>query len=158
MLSPAQHSYRQAIALRAILESIGTGGRGWIRDVDDRGDRLGELLVRDLAIDFVTGAAVESIHNPAMDSANGRTRAVLSRDTAPEVEAQLVQIWRRLSSIERAQLVAGASRAARALALAGLRARHPGASNRELVARLAALTLDRELARRVYPELDHLDP
>ncbi len=85
-------------------------------------------------------------------------RALLSRDTDPDIEARQIETWRRMSSIEIAELVAGASRAVRDLALAGLRARHPQASERELVARYAALTLGRDLARCAYPELDHLDP
>ena len=57
-----------------------------------------------------------------------------------------------------AESAGGATRAARALALAGLRARYPAASERELVVRFAELTLGSELARRVYPELAALDP
>jgi hypothetical protein len=85
-------------------------------------------------------------------------RAVLTRDTDREIEDRQVQIWRGLSSIEIAEVVAGATRTARALSLAGLRARYPVASDRELVVRLAALTLGSDLARRVYPELAVLDP
>ncbi|MBM3778186.1 MAG: hypothetical protein FJW23_08095 [Acidimicrobiia bacterium] len=85
-------------------------------------------------------------------------RARLSRDTDAETEARQIETWRGLSSVEISALVAGASRAARTVALAGLRARHPLASDRELVARLAAITLGRDLARRVYPELDRLAP
>ena len=66
--------------------------------------------------------------------------AVLSRDTSGRLERLQINAWRALSSVEIAQLVARASRLSRALALAGLRERHPGASDRELVARLALLT------------------
>lgn len=92
-----------------------------------------------------------------MDSTGTPRGAVLSRDTDAEAEARQIEAWRRMSSIQIAELITGASRAARALALAGLRARHPAASERELLIRLAALTLGRDLARRVYPELDRLD-
>lgn len=94
---------------------------------------------------------------PQQDCSRAR-RALLSRDSDPEVEARQIEAWRRMSSIELAKVVAGASQAVRALALAGVRARYPQASERELVARLAAVTLGRDLARRVYPELDRLDP
>jgi hypothetical protein len=43
-------------------------------------------------------------------------------------------------------------RDARTLALAGIRERHPGASERECFIRLAALQLGLELTRRVYPD------
>jgi hypothetical protein len=55
-------------------------------------------------------------------------------------------------------VITGACRAVRTLALAGLRTRDPAASERELIARLADLTLGSTLARRVYPELTHLEP
>jgi hypothetical protein len=50
---------------------------------------------------------------------------VLTRHTDPEIEARQVQIWRGLSSIEIAEVIVGAIRTARALSLAGLRARYP---------------------------------
>jgi len=84
--------------------------------------------------------------------------ARLSEDTDHDAEERQFAVWRGLSTIAIAQLVAGASRAARAMALAGLRDRHPSASEHELVVRLAALELGPELARRVYPELDRFDP
>lgn len=89
--------------------------------------------------------------------ANERSdRGVLSDDTSGEAERLQVRVWRSLSSLERARLIAGASRAARAMALAGLRDRHPDASERELVAQLALITAGPALAARVYPDLDGL--
>ena len=45
------------------------------------------------------------------------------------------------------------------MALAGLRRRHPGASESEIVARFALLTLGPSLAHRVYPHfIDVPDP
>ena len=84
-------------------------------------------------------------------------RAILSGDTSFEAEAEQVRIWRSLSSVEIAGLVSGACRAARTMAVAGLRARHPHLTDEELVPRFALLTLGRDLARRVYPELDTRD-
>ena len=92
-----------------------------------------------------------------MDPATTRRRAVLSRDTDPDAEARQIETWRSLSTMEIAAIVAGASSTARALEIAGLRSRHPNASDRELVVRFAALTLGRELAILAYPELDRLD-
>jgi len=84
--------------------------------------------------------------------------ARLSRDTDRLAEQRQIVAWRSLSTVEIARLVAGASRAARTLALAGLRARYPSASDHELTVRLAAITLGRALATRAFPELDHLEP
>ena len=78
---------------------------------------------------------------------------MLSADTTRHAERLQVIAWRSMSSVQRAQLVAGAARTVRAIALAGLRQRHPGASESEIVARLALLTLGPSLARRVYPHL-----
>jgi hypothetical protein len=83
-------------------------------------------------------------------------RAILARDTSREAEALQVLLWRAMSSVERARLVAGASRSVRTLALAGLRSRYPTASEAELIQRLAVLTLGVELARKVYPDIDVL--
>ena len=82
--------------------------------------------------------------------------ADLSLDTSPEAEARQVAIWNGLSTVELAALVDGASRAARQLALAGLRADYPNASERELFLRLAVLTLGRDLALAAYPEANDL--
>ena len=78
---------------------------------------------------------------------------MLSADTTRHAERLQVNAWRSMSSVQRAQLVAGAARAVRVIALAGLRQRHPDASESEIVARLALLTLGPSLAGRVYPHL-----
>ena len=80
----------------------------------------------------------------------------LSQDTSAETEARQIQRWRDMSPTQKAALVSALSRNARDLALAGIRLRHPAASERECFLRLAALTLGVELARRVYPELADL--
>lgn len=86
-----------------------------------------------------------------------RPAARLAADTDFEIEERQVRIWRSLSTVEIAALINGASRASRAMALAGLRQRHPSASEHELTVRLAAITLGRSLALCAYPELEHLD-
>ena len=86
------------------------------------------------------------------------SRARLSTDTDLASEQRQIAAWRAASTVEIARLIAGAANAARSMALAGLRQRHPEASPEELTARLAFITLGPDLARRVYPELNHLDP
>jgi hypothetical protein len=75
-----------------------------------------------------------------------RERAVLSRDTSGEAERLQVRAWRALSALEVARIVGSSSRGVRALALAGIRSRHPGAREEELAAHLAVTTLGSELA------------
>lgn len=88
-----------------------------------------------------------------MDAPDRSSGAILSRDTSEQVEQLQVEIWRRMSDLERAEVITGACRAVRAFAFAGLRARHPEASERLLVALYAELTAGPELARRAYPDL-----
>jgi hypothetical protein len=80
----------------------------------------------------------------------------LADDTPLEIEARQIEGWRRLSAADKAELIASLSRAAREMALAGIRDRHPGASPREEFLRLAMLTLGAALARQAYPEIDRL--
>lgn len=66
---------------------------------------------------------------------------------ALEVQARILRAmpaWRKL------ELVEDANRTARRLALAGIRLRHPGASDAECFRRLMDIELGEELAERVY--------
>lgn len=78
--------------------------------------------------------------------------ATLARDTSPEAERLQVELWRKMSPLEKARAVSAITRAAQQLSLAGIRQRHPGASDRECMLRLAMLKLGPELTRRIYPE------
>jgi hypothetical protein len=78
--------------------------------------------------------------------------SVLASDTSREAERMQVELWRRMSPLEKAQLVAAISRAAQELSLAGIGRRSPGASESECLMRLAVLKLGSALALRVYPE------
>jgi len=79
-------------------------------------------------------------------------RAVLSTDTTAEAERLQLELWRAMSPLQKARAVSQITRAAQEMALAGIRQRHPRASESECMMRLAILTLGPELARRVYPE------
>lgn len=81
----------------------------------------------------------------------------LTSDTSLEIEARQIETWREMSPAQKAQLIASLSRAARELALAGVRHRHPNASPREQFLRLAVVTLGPDLARAAYPEIAVLD-
>ncbi|HEY6510028.1 MAG TPA: hypothetical protein VIY56_18525 [Vicinamibacterales bacterium] len=82
--------------------------------------------------------------------------AVLAADTTADVEQRQVDSWRRLSTVERLRLVSDTTRAVVNLSLAGIRRRHPQASERECFLRLAAILLGVDTARRIYPEARHL--
>ncbi len=59
---------------------------------------------------------------------------------------------RAMTSVQKAQLVTVLTVAAEQLCLAGIRKRHPEASERECFLRLAIIKLGRELAAKAYPE------
>ena len=79
-------------------------------------------------------------------------RSVLSADTSPEIERSQIQAWRRMSALDKARLVDVLSRQVQALALAGIRRRHPLASERECFLRLAASKLGRKGTVDLYPD------
>jgi hypothetical protein len=70
----------------------------------------------------------------------------------PGVEAERIQfeIYRGWTAARKLETMESLRRAARELSLAGLRLRHPRASEEELFLREAALRLGPELAARVY--------
>ena len=78
--------------------------------------------------------------------------AVLSRDTHPDAERVQIELWRRMSPLQKAQAVSAASRAVCDLSIAGIRRRTGCKSDRECLAQFALLTLGRELAGIAYPE------
>jgi len=82
----------------------------------------------------------------------GQKPTSLAFDTSLENQRMQVELWRRMSPLEKARAVSGISRSVLELSLAGIRLRHPDASDRECMLRLAVLKLGRRLACQVYPE------
>lgn len=74
----------------------------------------------------------------------------MNQDTSDEVEALLFQMWRETPAWRKLALLSEMNQAARQLALAGLRRRHPTASPSELQRLLADLLLGKELATQVF--------
>ena len=80
--------------------------------------------------------------------------ALLGLDTPPELQRMQVMLWRQMPPLEKAQAVVQVSRNVRELSLAGIRQRHPSASEPECRLRYALLTLGRSLACLAYPAVD----
>lgn len=80
--------------------------------------------------------------------------ATLSPDTSPEAEAVLLDLMRKTPPWRKMELLSSLNATARKLALAGLRQRHPNASEKELRRRLADLLLGPELALKAYGPLE----
>jgi hypothetical protein len=76
--------------------------------------------------------------------------AALFPDTRPEAEAVLIGLLRQAPPWRKLAMVGQMNQAVRALALSGLRTRHPEATPQELRRRLADLLLGPDLAAQVY--------
>ena len=81
-------------------------------------------------------------------------RQALAPDTDPRTEALQLEIFRRMPSWRKFQLVEDAILTSWQLASAGLRARHPDVGPDELHRRLMALLHGEELAARVWGPLE----
>ena len=73
-----------------------------------------------------------------------------SPDTSPEAEQVLIELLRRAPAWRRLQLANRMSATVRELCLAGLRTRHPKASEAEVRRRFASVHLGPELAAKVF--------
>jgi len=71
-------------------------------------------------------------------------------DTSPETRTVLARLYAQMSPAEKLERLRAVTLAANRLALAGLRARHPDATEGALLLELAKLRLGDDLARRVY--------
>ncbi|GAB4581034.1 MAG: hypothetical protein Fur0022_37790 [Anaerolineales bacterium] len=79
--------------------------------------------------------------------------SALFPDTHPKMEALQIELWRQASPTRKMNMLAQLNASARLLALTGLRAQYPQASEAELRRRLASLLLGEELARKAYGDL-----
>jgi hypothetical protein len=77
----------------------------------------------------------------------------LAADTHPAAEQVLIGLLRAASPARKMAMLLNANRTARALALTGLRERHPGDSPARIRRRLADLWLGPELAAKAYGPL-----
>lgn len=73
-----------------------------------------------------------------------------SSDTDPEVEARLFDRYRRMTVVEKLQHIGELGRMAEQLALAGLNARYPTATEEENRLRLLSRRVDRATMIRLY--------
>jgi hypothetical protein len=76
----------------------------------------------------------------------------LPPDTSEQAGRLQIELWRRMSPGQKLQLASGLTRASRAFCLAGIRRRHPEASEKEVMLRFALITLGPELTEKAYPE------
>lgn len=74
----------------------------------------------------------------------------LAKDIHPKAEQVLIDLLRQTATWQKCQQVSQMIQTCRQLSLAGLRIRYPDASEEEILRRLAALWLPRELVIRVY--------
>ena len=84
---------------------------------------------------------------------SGHTRPI---DTSQAASRRYFELLRLRSPAQRAVILAGLVKSVRQLAAASVRLTHPGASERELQARVAARLYGDEIASRFYPDVDRL--
>jgi len=77
-------------------------------------------------------------------------------DTAPDIDARLVDAWRQMTSMEIAAHLNAAWRAGQQLTWFSLKERYPDASDDELRIRVAVERLGWDLAIRIHPEAARL--
>jgi hypothetical protein len=71
-------------------------------------------------------------------------------DTHPEMESLQIELLRTAPAWRKMEMLAAVNSSARSLALAGLRQRHPQASEAEIRRLLAGLLLGPDLARKIF--------
>jgi hypothetical protein len=81
----------------------------------------------------------------------------LYTDTHPKMEALQIQLWRQASPTQKMNMLAQLNASARRLALTGLRARYPQATETELRRKLADLLLGEEAAGKLFGETAHAE-
>ena len=76
--------------------------------------------------------------------------SVLSSDTHPKMEALQIQVIRHMPAWKKISIVNDLNETVKAMAVSGIRQRHPNATPQEIRRVLAGLMLGEELARKVY--------
>jgi hypothetical protein len=71
-------------------------------------------------------------------------------DTSIEAEQAYLNLLREIPLWRKAAMMDSLTKACQELAVAGIRMRYPNASNMEILMRLAALWLDREMMVRIF--------
>ena len=113
--------------------------------------RGGETGCREFSQEFSPGIQSNFCSAPlAPADAFMRT---LAEDTHPDAERVLIDLLRGASPARKMAMVLSANRTARALAMTGLRERHPSESATRLRRRLAELWFGPELACKAYGPL-----
>jgi DNA-binding MarR family transcriptional regulator len=77
----------------------------------------------------------------------------VNRDTSPEASARYHELLRAQSPAARLEQAAALTRAVRQLAEAGIRQRHPAASDAEVRVRLTVRLYGREAAMRLFGDV-----
>jgi hypothetical protein len=79
-------------------------------------------------------------------------------DTSPEAHAAQIEAYRRMGGRERTAVLFRLNQLAREAAAAGIRSRHPAYTEEQVRYALFRLLLGEELARKVWPDRELLDP
>ena len=86
-----------------------------------------------------------------MSRVTGRTLQGVDEDTSPEAQRRYFDLLRKQEPVARLQQAARLTTMVRQLALADIKARHPGATPRQEQALLAERLYGRDVAVRLFP-------
>lgn len=74
----------------------------------------------------------------------------LYSDTHPKMEALQIELIRHMPAWKKISIMDGLNETVKAMAISGIKQRHPNATPSEIKRMLAELTLGAELAQKVY--------
>lgn len=106
-----------------------------VRDVESKRDAAERDLRVSHSARIIAAVVPELAHAPysgeMLRSDAEAHAAILTDDTSADIEQRQIDSWRRLSPLERLQMVSSATAAVVNLSLAGIRRRHPEADVRK---------------------------
>jgi hypothetical protein len=79
-------------------------------------------------------------------------------DTSEEAARVQLEVYRRMTPLDRLRVGPGSAAMSRALVVQGIRSRHPEYSDEELRCAFIRAWIGRELFERAYPHCPRLDP
>jgi hypothetical protein len=82
----------------------------------------------------------------------------IAADTSPEADAVQLEAYRQMGGAGRVQVMFRLNDMVRQTAMAGIRRRHPGYDDAEVLLALAALLYGEDLVRRAWPGLRLPEP
>jgi len=111
-------------------------------------DRM--ALAKDRSRSWIVAEAIRRYAAGEGQSPSTAAAPLATDDTSPETAARMARLYGRMSPAEKLSRVQQLTMATNKLAMTGMRHRHPGESEPELLLRLARIRLGEHVAEAVY--------